>query len=91
MEIKEAYKNDKFKVLHVSLKKGEKMPLHAATSDAYIVNKSGVGRVCFNDREVLLTSGETLLINAKEPHQLDILEDFTSSVILESDATIDFI
>lgn len=89
--MKEAFKNDRYKVLNVSLKTGETMPLHKATSDAFVINRKGKGRISFSNREVLLSEGDTVVIKANEPHKMEILEDFSSSIILEPDAQIDFV
>ncbi len=89
--MKEAYKGEKYKVLDFILKKGEKMPLHRATSDAFIINRKGMGKLTFSDREVVLNQGDHYLIRANEPHQLEILEDFEASVVFEPQAVIDFI
>jgi len=91
MEMKEIYSCDKYKVLNVVLNVGEQMPLHEATSDAFLVCKKGKGRITFSDRVVDLCQGETLLINAHDPHKMVILEDFASCVILENDGRINFI
>ncbi|MEO8819654.1 MAG: cupin domain-containing protein [Ginsengibacter sp.] len=91
MEMKEAYSCDKYKVLNVTLNVGEKMPLHEATSDAFLICKKGKGRVTFSDRIVEICQGDTLLINAHEHHKLEILEDFSACIILESDGRINFI
>jgi quercetin dioxygenase-like cupin family protein len=91
MEMKEIYSCDKFKVLNVTLNVGEQMPLHEATSDAFLVCKKGKGRITFTDRVVDLCQGQTLLINAHDPHKMAILEDFASCVILENDGRINFI
>ncbi|HTM67227.1 MAG TPA: cupin domain-containing protein [Flavipsychrobacter sp.] len=91
MEMKEAYRNERFKVLNVSLNFGEAMPLHQASSDAFIIGRKGKGKISFADREVFLSAGETVLIKANEPHKMDILEDFSSSIILEPDAKINFV
>ena len=91
MEMKEVYSNDKYKVLNVTLNIGEKMPLHEATSDAFLIGKKGKGRITFADRIVELCQGETLLIKAHEQHKMEILEDFSSSIILENDGKINFI
>ena len=91
MEMKEVYVNDKYKVLNVILSVGEKMPLHEATSDAFIICKQGKGRITFSDRQVDVSAGETLLIHAHEPHRMDILEDFCSNIILENDGKINFL
>lgn len=90
MEMKEVYSNDKYKVLSVTLNKNESMPKHHATSDAFLIGKKGKGKISFVDREVILSQGETLLIKANEPHQMEILEDFASCIILDSDGKIEF-
>ncbi len=89
--MKELYGNDKYKVLNVTLNIGEKMPLHEATSDAFLIAKKGKGRITFADRVVELCQGETLLIKAHEQHKMEILEDFCSCIILENDGKINFI
>ena len=88
--MKEIYCNDKYKVLSVTLDKGESMPKHHATSDAFLIGKKGKGKITFNDREVVLCQGETLLIKANDPHQMEILEDFASCIILDCAGTINF-
>ncbi|HEU5364803.1 MAG TPA: cupin domain-containing protein [Hanamia sp.] len=88
--MKEVYSNDKYKVLNVTLNVGEKMPLHEATSDAFLVCRKGKGRITFSDRIVDLCLGETLLIKAHEQHQMEILEDFCSCITLENDGKIKF-
>lgn len=90
MEMKEVYGNEQYKVLSVTLNIGEAMPLHHATSDAFIIAKKGKGKISFADRQVILSQGETLLIKANEPHKMDILEDFSSCVILSAQGRIDF-
>ena len=91
MEMKEVYSCSKYKVLNVTLSVGEKMPLHEATSDAFLICKKGKGRITFTDRIVDLCQGETLLINAHESHKMEILEDFASCITLENDGRINFI
>jgi quercetin dioxygenase-like cupin family protein len=90
MEMKEIYCNEKYKVLAVTLNVGEKMPLHEATSDAFLICRKGKGRITFKDRIVDLSVGETLLIKAHEKHQMEILEDFCSCITLENDGKIKF-
>ncbi len=91
MPLKESFRNDSYKVLEVTFKKGEGMPLHKASSDAFVINRKGTGKITFEDREVLLSQGDTVLIKANEPHKMDILEDFNASIILEPNASIDFV
>lgn len=87
----EVYSCDKYKVLNVTLNVGEKMPLHEATSDAFLICKKGKGRITFSDRIVDLNQGETILIHAKEKHKLEVLEDFCSCITLENDGKINFL
>lgn len=91
MEMIELYSCEKYKVLDVFLAKGEKMPLHQATSDAFLICKKGKGRITFSDRIIEFGQGETLLINANEQHKLEVLEDFNSCITLENDGQIRFI
>lgn len=91
MEMTEVYSCDKYKVLNVALNIGEKMPLHQATSDAFLICKKGRGRITFSDRIVDIRQGETLLINANEQHKLEVLEDFCSCITLENDGKINFV
>lgn len=91
MEMTEVYSCDKFKVLNVTLNIGEKMPLHRATSDAFLICKKGKGKITFSDRIVDIRQGETLLINKNEQHKLEVIDDFCSCIILENDGRINFI
>lgn len=91
MEMKEIYSCENYKVLEISLEVGEKMPLHEATSDAFLICKKGKGRITFSDRTIVLSANENLLIKASAPHQMEVLEDFCSNIILESTAKITFI
>jgi hypothetical protein len=91
MEMKEIYSCDKYKVLNVTLNVGEKMPLHEATSNAFLICKKGKGRITFTDKVVDISLGDTLLIKANDQHKMEILEDFCSNIILDADATINFL
>jgi len=91
MKMNETFRNDRYKVLSVSLQVGESMPLHTASSDAFVIGVKGKGKISFSDREVILAQGDTILIKAKEPHRMEILEDFSSKIILEPNAEIDFV
>jgi quercetin dioxygenase-like cupin family protein len=91
MEMKEIYSCHSYKVMQVVLNVGEKMPLHEASSDAFLICKKGKGRITFSDKVVDVCQNETLLIKACEPHQMEVLEDFCSNIILESSGKINFI
>jgi len=90
MEMKEVFANTRYKVLRVALNVGESMPLHHATSDAFIMNNKGKGKISFTDRQVILSTGDSLLIPANEPHKMEILEDVSAFIILDSDGHINF-
>lgn len=91
MKMKQLFSNSHYKVLEVSLNKGDSMPLHKATSDAFIIVKKGAGKIIFVDRETQLTQGTTQLIPANEQHQLKINDDFNACIILAFQAEIKFI
>lgn len=90
MEMKEIHWNNAYKVLHVTLNKGEEMPHHFASSHAFLIVGNGKGKLQLPDREVALEAGTTLHIPAKAPHSLQVLEDFRSFVVLSADAQIEF-
>lgn len=91
MEMKEIYSCENYKVLNVTLSVGEKMPLHEATSNAFLICKKGKGRITFSDKVVDISLGDTLLIKANDQHKMEILQDFCSNIILDSDAKINFL
>lgn len=90
MEIIEIERDDNYKVLTVTLTVGESIPLHHATSEAFLIGRKGKGKITFADREVILSEGKTLLIKANEPHKMDILEDFSSYLVLDLNGAIKF-
>jgi len=91
MEMKQLFSNSNYKILEVSLNNDESMPLHKATSDAFIIVKKGAGKIIFEDREVELIQGTTQLIPANEQHKLMIKDDFNACIILASQAEIKFV
>ena len=91
MEMKEIHSNNRYRVLGVTLGVGEQMPLHEASSDAFVILKKGKGRISFADRVVELSAGDTLLIKAHDQHKLEVLDDFSSCIILDTDARIEFV
>ena len=90
MEIIEVDSNDQYKVLSVTVDVGEAIPLHHATSEAFLIARKGKGRIVFTDREVILSKGETLLIKANEPHKMEVLENFSSYIVLDLNGSIHF-
>jgi quercetin dioxygenase-like cupin family protein len=90
MEMKKIYENEFYKIMNVSLKKGETLPKHKATSDAFVIVKYGQGKIVFENRDVLLQHDSTQLIPANETHYLEVTEDFGASIILGKDGDINF-
>ncbi|MFA5620795.1 MAG: cupin domain-containing protein [Weeksellaceae bacterium] len=91
MPIQETIKNNNYKVLDVTLKAGETMPLHKATSDALVINTGGKARLLIEGKTVILTPGDKYFIGGNIPHKLEILEDFHASVVMEPEAEIKFV
>ena len=58
--MKKLFSNNYYKVMEVALNVGETMPLHKATSDAFIIVKEGSAKIIFSDVEVELHQGSTL-------------------------------
>jgi mannose-6-phosphate isomerase-like protein (cupin superfamily) len=91
MEMKQLFSNSHYKILEVWLKKDELMPLHKATSDAFIIVKSGTGKIIFDDSEVELFQGVTQLIPEDKHHKLQVTGTFNACIILASQAEIKFL
>lgn len=90
MEMKEIHANAAYKILRVTLAKGEEMPRHYASSDAFLIVEKGKANVRLLKKEEVLAQGTTLHIPADEPHNLQVLEDFIAYVVLAADAQIQF-
>ena len=90
MEMKEIHANVTFKVLKVTLARGEEMPRHYASSDAFLIPQKGKGMLHLPDREVVLEQGVTCHIPDSEPHTLRVLEDFSAFVVMAAGAEIEF-
>lgn len=88
--MKEIHANTSYKILKVTLAKGEEMPRHHASSDAFIIVEKGKAKVRLLEREEVLEQGATLHIPADEPHSLQVLEDFVAHVVLAAEAKIQF-
>ena len=89
--MKQLCSNKYYKIMEVSLNGGEAMPLHQATSEAFIIVKEGSGKIIFSDNEVGLHQGSTQLIAANKEHRLQINESFKACIVLGTDAAIKFL
>jgi len=91
MDFKEVYQSNHFKIIEVTLKFGETMPLHQATSNAYVICREGKAKLIFSDRAIIFEQGHSVFIPAKDPHKLEVLENFKASIVMEPEAKIDFL
>ena len=91
MEIKKIFESTSFKVVSVTLKKGESMPNHKATSEAFIIVKHGKAKIIFDDKEIGLQQDSTQLIPANENHTLEVMEDFSACIVFPVEGEIEFI
>ncbi|MDQ6903951.1 MAG: cupin domain-containing protein [Bacteroidota bacterium] len=89
--MKQLFSNNYYKVMEVALNGGEAMPLHQATSDAFIIVKEGSGKIIFSDNEIELHQGSTQLIPANKQHRLQVHDAFKACIILASEAAIKFL
>ena len=91
MEMKQLYSNNHYKVMEVALSGGEALPLHKATSDAFIIVKEGTGKIIFSDNVIELQQGSTLMIPANKEHRLQVNETFNACIIFATEAEIKFL
>lgn len=91
MEIKKIFENRSFKIMNVALLKGEILPNHRATSDAFIIVQRGSAKIIFDDIEIPLHHNSTQLIPANKKHSLKVLEDFNASIVFSIEGEIEFI
>lgn len=91
MEIKKVFEGNSFKIMNVTLNKGENIPKHKATSIAFIIVKKGNGKIIFDDKEIELKQDSTQLIPANENHTLEVMEDFSASIVFPIEGEIEFI
>ena len=91
MEMKKLFSNNYYKVMEVALNSGETIPLHKATSDAFIIVKEGTAKIIFSDTQAELHQGSTFAIPANKEHTLQVKEAFKAFVVFVSDAEIKFL
>ncbi len=80
-----------FKLFKVTGLKGMEMPSHISTEEAVVVVLRGEGILKLAGRGIYLKTNDSVIIPAKEPHSLEITEDFQSIVIMETDSEIKFV
>lgn len=66
------------------------MPEHYASSDAFLILEKGKVKLHLSGNDIMLSSGDTRHIPAREPHSLQVLEDFSGFVVLAAEAQIKF-
>jgi quercetin dioxygenase-like cupin family protein len=90
MEMNKLFGNAHYKVMNVLLNSGESMPLHRATSDAFLIINTGAGKLIFSDNEIELKEGSTISIPANKIHKLEVTTAFEAYVIFSADGEIQF-
>ena len=80
-----------FKILQVTGSAGMNMPEHISTKEAVIIVQKGRAILKMKGNNHELKLNESLIIPAEEKHELQIIEDFQSIVIMESGSEIKFI
>lgn len=91
MEMNKLFSNSHYKVMNVVLNAGESMPLHKATSDAFIIVTAGSAKIVFPDNEIELHEGSTTMIPAHKEHKLQVSETFNAYIIFSADGEIKFL
>ena len=91
MEMKQLFGNSQYKVMDVALNAGEGMPLHKATSDAFVIVKEGTGKIIFADKEVELSQGTAVHIPANKVHKLQVNDKFNACVVFAAESEINFL
>ena len=82
--------NDHYKVMQATLKAGDQMPNHYATSDAFIVVVKGRAKLLVNGTEIALIAGGHYSLPAMQAHPLQIEEDFEACIVLAAGGDIQF-
>ena len=91
MQINKIFENSSYKVMEANLSKGEIIPSHIATSEAFIIVKRGKGKIVFEKGTVELREDSTHLIPANQKHTLEVSEDFSACIIFENKGEIEFV
>ena len=77
----QVYKNDRFHVMLVKIKKDEVLKPHHATTDAFLTVIEGSIIFTINDADTTLKKGDMISFKAYETHSVKALEDSTFFVI----------
>ncbi len=75
---------DNLVVVHFYLKKGQKIPLHAAKSDVFVTVLKGKGKFFYGSEEnfEILEVEESLYYQPEEPHGFEALEDMIVQAVV---------
>ena len=79
------------KILKLSRIKRIKNPSNNKKEEDVVVVLRGEGILKLAGRGIYLKTNDSVIIPAKEPHSLEITEDFQSIVIMETDSEIKFV
>ncbi len=90
MGIERIYKNEGCQVLKAKIKKDSRMPVHYATSEAFVMVTKGSGEIIYSNSEQKFEPGAYIHIPKAKPHVLKIEKDFEAYIIIEEDASLEF-
>ncbi len=90
MGIARIYKNEGCQVMKAEIKKGSRMPVHYATSEAFVMVAKGCGEIIYSNSEQKLEPGMYIHIPRAKPHVLKIEKDFEAYIIIDEDASLEF-
>lgn len=81
---------ESLKIFKVTGSKGMKMPEHISTEEAVVIVQKGSALLNMEGKEYLLKTNDTFLIPAAKKHELSIIEDFQTKVVMGIDSEIQF-
>lgn len=90
MGLEKIYGNRGCKVMKAEIPAGSRMPVHHATSEAFVMVTKGKAELIYSDKEEPLHAGIQVCIPKGKPHTLQVTEDFEAFIVIGGAASIEF-
>lgn len=90
MGIEKILGRKEYQVMKANIPAGSRMPVHYATSEAFVMVTKGTAELIFSDRQQDLEAGMHVIIAERKPHTLKIRSDFEAFIVIGGSATIEF-
>ncbi len=90
MGLERVYSKKDYQVLKAALPAGKRMPVHYATSEAFVIVAKGSAELIFSDRQEILKAGMQVTIPERKAHTLKILSDFEAFIVIGGPASMEF-